>query len=194
MKGINLAVNKFSDFKNEHNTLINKKCIFLSHRRADKEKVERIGDYLTYVGFNIYLDIDDKKMQDAALADDAEEVYSHIQSGLASSDFVLCIISSAAFDERSWWIPYEIGYTDNSKAECCLLKLDGVFGDEIPEFLKIKEVLYNISDLNRKLKEWSPVKLKEWVETFNLRRFGGIQSLSKDHMLTGAVDSNNYLP
>ncbi len=189
MNGINLAVTSLSDFKSgERSALANKKCIFLSHRRADKEKVERIGDYLTYAGFNIYMDTDDKSFQDAVLAEDAKEVDLHIQKGFASSNFVLCIISSETFDEKSWWIPYEIGLSDNSKKECCLLKLDNVSGDFIPEFLKIKEVLYNITDLNRKLKQWWP-KIEEWVETYNFKRFGGLAAPAKDHILIGAVEN-----
>lgn len=189
-KGINLAVEKASNFSfDEQQSLYGKKCVFLSHRRADKSKVIKIGDYIMYAGFNIYLDINDKNLQDAILASDAKKVTMHIQLGLMSSDYILCIISGNTFDKYTWWVPYEIGYADKSKKECCLLKLDNVNKKSIPEYLKIKQVLFNITDLNNKLKEWHSNTLTEWSTIENHKKFGGLLNYDvNNHTLLGAMD------
>ena len=49
MKGINLATQKIQDFNlNEQRDLSAKKCVFLSHRSVDKEKVGKSTLFRTF--------------------------------------------------------------------------------------------------------------------------------------------------
>lgn len=191
MIGINLATQNIQNFtESEQKQLKEKKCIFLSHRSVDKTRVIMIGKYIMNAGFNIYLDINDVILQSAVSKQDAEKITKCIWKGLSYSNYVLCVISNNTFDNNSWWVPYEIGYTDKSHTECCLLKLDNVNKNNIPEFLKIKEILYNVKDLNRKLTQWSNAKPSEWQTYKNYILYNGIlsESAKYDHVLVGAID------
>ena len=75
MKGINLATQKIQTFSlNEQRDLSAKKCVCLSHRSVDKEKVIKIGDYIMKGGLNIYLDINDANLQLAVTAQNALKI------------------------------------------------------------------------------------------------------------------------
>lgn len=188
--GINLARQKLYEFSvNEQKDLENKKCVFLSHRSVDKDKVIKIGNYIMKAGLNIYLDVNDANLQDAVNAQNAKKITQCIQRGLSYSHYVLCAISSNTFDDKSWWVPYEIGYADKELKECCLLKLDTLSRNNIPDYLKIKEILYNVGNLNKKLQTWSTTILKEWSVMDDYSIYNGILSESvTSHVLTGAMD------
>lgn len=191
MKGINLATQKIQDFNlNEQRDLSAKKCVFLSHRSVDKEKVIKIGDYIMKAGLNIYLDIKDADLQRAVTAQNALKITQCIQKGLSYSNYVLCLISNNTFDDTSWWVPYEIGYADKEKKECCLLKLSTLSKDNIPEYLKIKEILYNIKDLNSKIDAWSTSRVTKWSmkDNYIIAMSGLLSESVLDHTLTGIID------
>lgn len=189
MKGINLATQKLYEFSSyEQRDLESKKCVFLSHRNADKDKVLKIGEYIKNAGLNIYLDVNDSDLQVAVTAQNAKKITECIQRGLSFSNYMICAISSNTFDENSWWVPYEIGYSDKEKKECCLLKLSNLKKDQIPEYLKIKQILYNISDLNKKIKAWS-TNVNEWSAKgiYSLRE-GLLSETATDHVLVNILD------
>lgn len=117
----------------------NNKCIFLSHRSNDKEKVQKIGEYIQKAGCDIYLDMNDPLLQMATSAQNAKAITGCIQKGLLSSNYMLCIISNSTIDVNSWWVSYEIGYADKSNIGCSVMQLATV--DKIPEFLEIKNVI-----------------------------------------------------
>ncbi len=190
MKGINLAMHHFAEFSSyQQRELKNKKCVFLSHRSVDKDKIVKIGEYIKNAGLNIYLDINDSDLQIALTVQSAEKITKCIQRGLSFSNFMICAISSNTFDDKSWWVPYEIGYCDKENKECCILKLSNLKSDQIPEYLKIKQILYNISDLNKKLKSWSSTSIIEWQTNSNyLDRDGLLSQSATDHILMGILD------
>lgn len=175
---------------NEQRDLSAKKCVFLSHRSVDKEKVIKIGDYIMKAGLNIYLDIKDADLQRAVTAQNALKITQCIQKGLSYSNYVLCLISNNTFDDTSWWVPYEIGYADKEKKECCLLKLSTLSKDNIPEYLKIKEILYNIKDLNSKIDAWSTSRVTKWSmkDNYIIAMSGLLSESVLDHTLTGIID------
>lgn len=102
---------------------------------------------------------------------------------------MICAISSNTFDDNSWWVPYEIGYADKEKKECCIIKLNNLRRDQIPEYLKIKQIIYTVSDLNKKLKSWSSDNLMEWTMKNSYFYHGGLLSESAtEHVLSGVVN------
>ena len=189
MKGINLATQRLYEFSSsERRELENKKCVFLSHRNVDKDKVLKIGEYIKRAGLNIYLDINDSDLQIAVTAQNAKKITECIQRGLSLSNYIICAISSNTFDENSWWVPYEIGYSDKEKKECCLLKLSNLRKDQIPEYLKIKQILHNIGDLNGKIKSWSN-DVSEWSTKVSYNSYDGLLSeTATDHVLMNILD------
>jgi hypothetical protein len=184
-RGINLAERSSTDYNNRY-----KKCVFLSHRSVDKDKVIKLGEYIKRAGFNIYLDINDVELQSASVQQNSEKITECIQKGIIKSDYILCCLSKDTFDDTSWWVPYEIGFSDNAKKECCLLKLESCDKKDIPDYLLIKEIIYQIPELNKKLKEWSDVLLNETMIKSDYNDKNGLlhENLRSSHNLYGVVD------
>lgn len=84
--GINLADQKVQTYSAASR---NNKCIFLSHRSNDKEKVQKIGEYIQKAGCDIYLDMNDPLLQMATSAQNAKAITGCIQKGLLSSNYII---------------------------------------------------------------------------------------------------------
>ena len=148
MKGINRAVmNERQQFSKSK-----KPCVFLSHRSVDKKTVDDIANYIQNAGIDIYLDSLDVQLQIATKQSDAQKMTACIQRGISESTHVLCILSNQTFDDTSWWVPYEIGFSDSVKMNITLFKIKAEREYQIPAYLLIKEVIENISGMNDYLK------------------------------------------
>ncbi|MGN7297033.1 toll/interleukin-1 receptor domain-containing protein [Ferdinandcohnia sp. SAFN-114] len=147
-KGINIAenvlINKYASYNS-----VRKPVVFLSHKSEDKDYVEAIGNYLINAGINIYLDSSDFKLQTAIAKNDPKAITDCIQEGISKSDYILCFASQKTV--MSWWVPYEIGYGKRAEKEIATLIRKDV--EYIPDFLKIEEILDDISDLNNFIKK-----------------------------------------
>lgn len=152
-------------------------CIFLSHRSLDKTMVMKIGQYITKAGIDIYLDEYDSLLQSSDSLGKDKEVVSCIQKGLMHSTHVLCILSKSTVS--SWWVPYEIGYGEKGEKEIASLKIMDLKKEEIPSYLKIKQCLMGIEDLNNYLSE---IVAKLGVEIDKISKF----EVDEYNMKTGA--------
>ena len=147
-RGINIAENVNKSYNSTTFASEKKPVVFLSHKSEDKEFVEAIGIYIMNAGIDIYLDKNDFNLQKATQTNDPKEVTKCIEKGISNSDYILCFASKNTV--KSWWVPYEIGYGKRADKEIAtLLRIDV---NEIPEYLKIEEVLDDISDLNNFIK------------------------------------------
>jgi hypothetical protein len=127
--------------------LANVPCIFLSHISVDKSTALAIGEYIRRNGdIDIYLDIHDQDLQVAVNNDDAVSITRFIEKGLSDSTHIMCLASAQTV--RSWWVPYELGFAKNAGAHLSTLKLKDV---ELPEYLKISEIIRGIESLNEYL-------------------------------------------
>ena len=144
MAGINLAkINKNSNFKTSLNE---EPCIFLSHSSFDKDKVEKINEYITQEwNINTYFDKEDNDLQSAVDEGCAEKITACIEKGISNSVHLMCIYSSNTV--RSWWVSYEVGYAKKSSTiegskikGIATLKLKG---DDVclPSFLENNNIL-----------------------------------------------------
>lgn len=181
-RGINLAESNHKSFSNKYEATSSKKpVVFLSHKSEDKSFVDSIGNYLMDAGINIYLDKNDPALQSADRDGNAKQVTECIQKGIEECDYLLCIVSENT--KLSWWVPYEIGYGKNAgKHISTLLKKDV---DDIPDYLKIEELVRNIDELNKYIKKITSnykMPLKEYYSS-------GIDS-SEAH-ITATSSSNN---
>ncbi|CAK7056093.1 toll/interleukin-1 receptor domain-containing protein [Tissierella sp.] len=146
--GINRAIELKKSFSERYVERKNP-CIFLSHRSLDKDMVRKIGEYITKAGIDIYLDENDSLLQDADASGNDQVTVSCIQRGLMESTHVLCILSRTTVS--SWWVPYEIGYAEKGAKGIASLKISNLKKEEIPSYLRIKECLMGIKELNRYL-------------------------------------------
>ncbi|HDY7988063.1 TPA: toll/interleukin-1 receptor domain-containing protein [Vibrio vulnificus] len=132
---LNKSVNRRSD----------KPCVFLSHISIDKESAVEIGNYIMkYADIDIYLDIYDEQLQQAAGAQDAKKITEFIESGIANSTHTMCLVSQNTVN--SWWVPFELGYAKKSGKELSSLKLKGDV--PLPEYLAIGSIIRGTKSLN----------------------------------------------
>lgn len=153
-KGRNRAFDSIYKSLNEQKNFASKSkpCIFLSHRSLDKDMVEEIGNYIINAGIDIYLDKYDEELQRADKINDDKRITECIQKGISKSTHLMCLLSKNTVD--SWWVPYEIGYADNSgNINICSLKLKELPEKSIPSYIKINQCLSGIHSLNEYLKE-----------------------------------------
>jgi len=100
MAGINRALVENRRLAKVHDSA-SKPCIFLSHISVDKTAAIAIGDYITKRGdIDIYLDINDRELQEAARAGNAEGITRFIEQGLSNSSHIMCLVS--ANTAKSW--------------------------------------------------------------------------------------------
>ncbi|MDK2743740.1 MAG: toll/interleukin-1 receptor domain-containing protein [Nitrospira sp. BO4] len=130
--------------------LLRKPCIFLSHISVDKKAATAIGDYITRHGdIDIYLDINDQKLQEAIRRGDPTGITQFIEQGLAYSTHIMCLVSADTVS--SWWVPYELGFGKSSGKYLSTLKFKGDV--DLPAYLQISEVLWGTKSLNQYLKD-----------------------------------------
>lgn len=144
-RGINVAESVQKSFSTINAYQPKKPVVFLSHKSEDKQFVEAIGEYFMNAGIDIYLDKNDFKLQTAVSMNDPEKVTECIQEGISKSDYILCFVSANTV--KSWWVPYEIGYGKKANKEIAtLVRKDTTY---IPDYLKIEEIIEDISEINQ---------------------------------------------
>ena len=136
--------------------------IFLSHISIDKDVAIKIGQYIMDAGFDIYLDINDQKLQQAVKENNAAVITQCIEQGISKSTHIMCLISEKT--KESWWVPYELGFGKKSgKIISSLCHRDVTY---IPPYLRIATVLEGIESLNKYLESLikkQPIVLNEQV-------------------------------
>ena len=143
MAGINRALYENRILAKACETL-GEPCIFLSHISVDKPAVVEIANYITSRGdIDIYLDVNDQDLQQAATAGNAKSVTAFIEAGLSHSTHIMCLVSPSTV--RSWWVPYELGFAKKSGKPLSTLKLKDT---ELPAYLEISEIITGTKSLN----------------------------------------------
>ena len=120
-----------------------KPCIFLSHKSEDKEPVREIGEYIMNQDINIYLDADDPELIKADSENDHAKVTLFIERGIQCSSDIMVLISEQT--QKSWWVPFEIGYGKCAGKELVCQKLKGLV--RLPSYLSIVNQLQDRTDL-----------------------------------------------
>lgn len=114
-------------------------CVFLSHKREDKQHCKTIASYLRKVGIDYYLDENDDALQIASDSKDPTLITSSIKKGIRESTHMLVIVSGLTY--KSHWVPFEIGYGHATILD------KGLVGDEKPDKLKLSVLtLQDISE------------------------------------------------
>ena len=83
-------------------------CVFLSHKREDKNACKEIANYLKNAGIDYYLDEEDSKLQYASSIGDPIKITESIKNGIKESTHMMVVVSDKTY--RSLWVPFEVGY------------------------------------------------------------------------------------
>ena len=145
MAGINRAL-----YENRHlaKDSAGKPCIFLSHISVDKSAAMALANYITKNGdIDIYLDVNDGQLQQAAASGNASRITQFIEEGLSHSTHIMCLVS--ADTAKSWWVPYELGFAKRAGKNLSTFKLKGEIS--LPAYLQISQIILGTKSLNEYL-------------------------------------------
>ncbi|MBM7554810.1 toll/interleukin-1 receptor domain-containing protein [Thalassobacillus pellis] len=149
MTGINFANKSHFAFGNKYKE--KDKCIFISYKKEDVNEAVKIGDFIMENDIDIYLDIFDHDLKNAAKDENHELITKHLEDGISKSTHLLSIISEKT--RSSWWVPYEIGYSKGSKINIASLLLKDFDDTNIPSYLKISRIIYDKRGFEQYLNE-----------------------------------------
>ena len=111
-------------------------CFFISHKEEDTEAAIELGNHIMEdFGYNIYLDVYDKTLQNADKNNDVEGVVNAIHQSIQYASHLICIISEKS--KNSWWIPYEIGFAKANNVKTSSLKIKQT--EYLPSYLRIND-------------------------------------------------------
>lgn len=148
-------------------------CVFISHRKTDKQLAAGVAAFLLKAGLDIYYDEYDSQLQAAHAAGRDEEVVRCIDRGLLVSTHLLGLISKTT--AGSWWVPYEIGGARAQQKEAA--HLIGADVQELPEYIKVGTVIVD------------QIGFQKWVQT----TAAGKVELSEGLKKSAAVDLPPHL-
>lgn len=142
-KGINRALlTGYMRAVYEHNVKKGR-CIFISHKSDDKPVAMAIADAIMNAGIDVFIDVNDTVLRRATEQNNNEQIVEEIERAMEVSTDILVIISEKT--KKSWWVPYEIGYSKRGNTNITSLVLKDVNG--IPEYLKMEPVIHTIEEL-----------------------------------------------
>jgi hypothetical protein len=157
--GINRAIpSQYENFKrlSESGTRfysIEDPCIFVSHKKEDKNEARIVVKYIEEAGIDVYFDENDTLINDPEIRNDPLTTTQAINRALERSTHMITLISNKT--KESWWVPYEIGYackkspTFYSNIRAMFVK---GFNENKPEYLEIIQKIKSKIDLDTFLK------------------------------------------
>jgi hypothetical protein len=147
-RGKNLANQRFSKslrfFRESGSPVSDEISVFISHISTDLDAAIAISEYIKNAGFNVYLDIHDKNLQNAVNSGDPIGITRYIEKGISICSHVLCIVSEDTIN--SWWVPYELGYGKRGQKKLLTLLLKDTV--TLPEYLSISNIIHGTRSLN----------------------------------------------
>lgn len=134
-------------------------CVFLSHKREDKNECRKIAEYLKEAEIDYYLDELDKDLQQAAAQGNPELITESIKKGIRESTHMLVVVSERTY--KSQWVPFEIGYGHSAildkgleegikenKIKLSVLTLKDISEKSLPDYLKVAYIIRGTKSLN----------------------------------------------
>lgn len=168
MRGFNkasISENYLWKLESKYNySISNRPCVFLSHKKEDKQACREIAKYLSKAQIDYYLDEEDLDLQSAAIVNDPHRITESIKKGIRESTHMLCVVSEKTF--QSNWIPFEVGYghasiIDKAMIEksrdqiikLSILTLKDISEKPLPDFMKVGYQIRGTKSLNKYISE-----------------------------------------
>ena len=114
----------------------------VSHKKEDRDAARKVADYIMDAGIDVYFDEYDASIN----RNDPKSVVAAIKRGMQLSTHMIVVFSNKTLE--STWVPWEIGYGDASNTDIRILKMIDVKKSNLPEYMQVVIVLYDIYDLN----------------------------------------------
>ena len=170
LKGFNKAqLNEnieWTRYSNINSNVKNRPCVFLSHKREDKQACREIAKYLKKAEIDYYLDEEDNILQSASVVNDPYIITESIKKGIRTSTHMLCVISEKTF--QSNWVPFEVGYGHaaiidkamalghrDQKIKLSILTLKEISERLLPDFMKVGYQIRGTKSLNKYISDLS---------------------------------------
>ncbi|WP_034886198.1 toll/interleukin-1 receptor domain-containing protein [Gillisia sp. JM1] len=143
----------------ESNNVKERPCVFLSHKKEDKNECRKIAEYLKEAEIDYYLDELDEDLQQAAAQGNPELITESIKKGIRESTHMLVVVSEKTY--RSEWVPFEIGYghsaildkgleegIKDNKIKLSVLTLKDISEKTLPDYLQVAYIIRGTKSLN----------------------------------------------
>lgn len=133
-------------------------CVFLSHKREDKEACRTIASYFKNAGIDYYLDEEDSVLQHASSNKDPIKITESIKKGIRESTHMMVVVSDKTY--KSQWVPFEVGYghasildkenliTREDRIKLSVLTLKDIVEKTLPDYLQVGYVIKGTKSLN----------------------------------------------
>lgn len=143
----------------EYKNIKDRPCVFLSHKREDKNECRKIAEYLKEAEIDYYLDELGKDLQQAAAQGNPELITESIKKGIRESTHMLVVVSEKTY--KSQWVPFEIGYGHSAildkgleegikenRIKLSVLTLKDISEKNLPDYLQVAHIIRGIKSLN----------------------------------------------
>ena len=140
------------------NSFSKRPCVFLSHKKEDKNECKEIANYLKNAGIDYYLDEEDSNLQYASTVGDPIKITESIKNGIKKSTHMMVVVSDKTY--KSLWVPFEVGYGHASildqnklalkedRIKLSVLTLKDIAEKSLPDYLQVGYVIKGTKSLN----------------------------------------------
>lgn len=115
-----------------------------------KRRIEIIAsEYEQYGAIDLpAISLNDNRRIDVFVSHSSSDfpVVAAIKRGMQLSTHMIVIFSNKTI--KSTWVPWEIGYGDATSTEIAILKMIDIKKNQLPDYMQVAKVLYDIYDLN----------------------------------------------
>lgn len=132
--------------------------MFISYQASDLNEAQKVADYLSNSGVEIYFDRYDGDLRLQSQRDNPRVVTEAICSGINNSSHMVAIVSPNTVS--SSWVPFEIGF-GYDKTELAVLCLKGIPKGKLPEYARIAKVIRDRWDLNNLISNLTGASVEE---------------------------------
>lgn len=99
--------------------------VFISHKKADRNKAIQIADYLRNHQIICYIDELDPSLKTTS------DITNSIMQRVKQCTHLMAVVSDNTTE--SWWVPFEIGVASEASRRICSYRLNFV---QLPEYLE----------------------------------------------------------
>lgn len=141
-------------------------CVFISHSHYDVAFARKVDEQIRSANINTYFAPTDAATQVAAKGGDSSALAIRIETALSECTHLLGLITPTA-RATSWWVPYEIGGARGRGREVAHLVHEQV--KDVPEFLSLGAVIWDVYDLRKWLENLRAATLSEVIRVDSIK-------------------------